>query len=330
MAKRYDIGEHRRRRQLEPDRGREAASPQDIPRKGWRDVLLRTKSEMARDNLSLIAAGVGFYALLSIFPAIAAAISLWGLFADPAAVEAQMSAAVDVMPGQAADILRQQMHTVASQPSTGLGLGLIIGLALAFWSAAKGTRAMMQGLNIVYDEDERRGFIRLNATALLLTVSGILAGVLALAAVAVLPALLGLLGLPAWIEISASVLRWPLVLVVVVLALAITYRYGPSRRPPKWRWVSPGAALATVGWLIVSVAFSLYVSNFGSYGATYGSVGAVVVLMMWFYLSAYVALMGAELDAELERQTRRDSTRGPQRPMGERDAYAADTLGPSP
>ena len=330
MAKRYDISEQRRRREGADDRGRGADSPRQVSKKGWRDTLLRTKSEMNRDNLSLVAAGVAFYALLAIFPAIAAAISIYGLVADPATVEQQMSAAMNIMPAQAANILREQLTSVASQPSAGLGFGALFGILLALWSTAKGTKALMQGLNIVYDEEEKRGFFKLNATALLLTLGAVVSGIVALSLVAVLPALLNILGLPTWLDIVASLVRWPVVLAVVVVALAVAYRYGPSRDKPKWRWVSPGAGLATALWLIASVAFSVYVSNFGSYSKTYGSVGAVVILMMWFYISAYVSLLGAELDAELEHQTRRDTTEGAERPLGERGAQMADSVGRTP
>lgn len=330
MAKRYDINQHRRRREVEQGRGREAESPRQIPKPGWRDTLLRTKAEMSRDNLGLVAAGVAFYALLAIFPAIAAAVSVYGLVADPATVEQQMSAMMGVMPQEAASILRQQLQNVASQPSSGLGWGVVLGLLLTVWSASKGTKALMQGLNIVYDEEEDRGFIKLNATALLLTAGAIVFGVITLGLIAVLPALLGSLGLPGWLSTTVSLVRWPVLLGAVLVALAVAYRYGPSRDEPRWQWVSPGAGLATVAWLLASIAFSVYVSNFGSYSATYGSVGAVVILMMWLYLSAYVALLGAELNAELEHQTRRDTTRGSERPMGRRDAHVADTVGRSP
>lgn len=334
MAKRYDIGEQRRQRESdsrrEAGRGREAETPRQIPKPGWRDTLLRTKAEMNQDNLSLVAAGIAFYGLLAIFPAIAAAISLYGLVADPATVEQQMSSLMGVMPQEAAGILREQLRSLASQPSAGLSAGLIGGLLLTLWSSAKGTKALMQGLNIVYDEDERRGFFRLNGTAFLLTAGGIVFGLVALALVAVLPALLGLLPLPDWLRATVSLVRWPVLLGVVLVALAAAYRYGPSRRLAKWTWVSWGAVAATVLWLVASIGFSVYVSNFGSYGKTYGSVGAVVILMMWFYLTAYVALLGAELNAELEHQTRRDTTRGPAKPMGRRDAEMADTVGRSP
>jgi membrane protein len=330
MAKRYDISEQRRARAGQSGRGREAERPREIPKPGWRDVLMRTKSELNRDNVGLVAAGVAFYALLAIFPAIAAVISVYGLVADPADVERQMSSLLQVIPQEAAGILRQQMENIASQPTTGLGFGVLFGVLLAIWSASKGTKALMQGLNIANDEEESRGFFKLNATALGLTAGGIVFAAIALGLIAVLPALLGNLGLPSVVQTAVSLLRWPLLLVAVMVGLGVAYRYGPSRDKPQWRWLSWGAGIATAAWLVGSILFSVYVSNFGSYGETYGSVGAVVVLMMWFYLSAYVALLGAELNAEMERQTRRDTTVGTSEPMGRRDAHAADTLGRSP
>lgn len=330
MAKRYDISEHRRARAAQDDRGREAERPGDIPKPGWRDVLKRTKSELSRDNVGLISAGVAFYALLAIFPAIAAVISVYGLVADPADVERQMSSLLAVIPQQAAEILRQQMQNVASHPTTGLGFGALFGVLLAIWSASKGTKALMQGLNIANDEEESRGFLKLNATALALTAGGIVFAAVALGLIAVLPALLGNLGLPSALQTAVSLLRWPLLLAALMVALGVVYRYGPSRDKPQWRWLNWGAGIATVAWLAASILFSVYVSNFGSYGETYGSVGAVVVLMMWFFLSAYVTLLGAELNAEMERQTRRDTTMGRSQPMGQRGAHAADTVGRSP
>lgn len=319
MAKRIDIDERRR--------GRQAEKPREIPRAGWIDILLRTKREADRDYMSLIAAGVAFYGLLAIFPALAALISIYGLVADPAEIKQQMSGMLTVLPPEAAGILNQQLQTLASQPSGGLSIGVAAGILLALWSAAKGIKALIQGLNIAYDEEEQRGFFKLNGTALLLTLGGVLMAIVALGLIAVLPAVANMLGISGPIATAVSLLRWPLLLVAVLVALAVAYRYGPSRDEPKWRWVSWGAGVATVLWLIGSVLFSVYVQNFGSYSKTYGSVGAIVILMMWFFLTAYVVLLGAELNAEIEHQTARDTTKGQPEPMGRRGAHAADTVG---
>ena len=319
MAKRIDIEERRR--------GRQAAKPGEIPRAGWTDILLRTQREASRDYMGLIAAGVAFYGLLAIFPALAALISIYGLVADPAEIGQQMGGLLTMLPPEAAGILNQQLQTLASQPSGGLSIGVAVGILRALWSAATGIKALIQGLNIAYDEEERRGFFRLNGIALLLTLGGVLMAIVALGLIAVLPAVANLLGVSGPIATAVSLLRWPLLLAAVLVALAVAYRYGPSRDEPQWRWVSWGAGVATVLWLVGSVLFSVYVQNFGNYSKTYGSVGAIVILMMWFFLTAYVVLLGAELNAEIEHQTARDTTEGQPEPMGRRGAHVADTVG---
>ena len=308
-------------------RGRMAETPREIPAAGWRDVLWRVKDEMSKDNLSLVAAGVAFYALLAIFPALAAIVSIYGLVADPQTVEQQLAATSEVLPADARSIIEEQLTRVTSGASAALSLGAIFSLLLALWSANKGTQSLITALNIVYDEEEKRGFVRLTLVSLALTLGVILFVIVGLAAIAALPALLGNLGLPEDIQRLASWLRWPILGIGFVIGLAIFYRFAPSRDEPRWRWVSWGAVLATVLWLIGSALFSWYVSNFGSYNETYGSIGAVVVLMMWFWLSALIVLLGAELNAEMEHQTERDTTRGHGQPIGERGAYVADTVG---
>jgi len=311
-------------------RGRAADTPRQIPAAGWRDVLWRTKGEMSRDNLSLVAAGVAFYALLAIFPAIAAIVSIYGLVADPQTVEQQLAAISHVLPEQARSIIEEQLTRVTSGASTALGFGAILGLLLTIWSANKGTQSLITALNIVYDEEEKRGFVRLTLISLGLTLGILLFLIVCIAAIAVMPALFGNLGLPEDIRQLASWLRWPILGLAFVIGLAVFYRFAPSRDAPRWRWVSWGAVAATVLWLIGSALFSWYVSSFGSYNETYGSIGAVVVLMMWFWLSALIVLLGAELNAEMEHQTGRDTTRGRGQPLGERGAYVADTVGDKP
>jgi len=316
-----------KRIQLDERRGRDAERLGEIPRAGWIDILLRTKTRLSRDYISLVSAGVAFYALLAIFPALAAVISIYGLVADPATIQQQIDSAMAVLPPEAAEILRQQLQSLASKPATGLGFGVVGGILLALWSAAKGIKALLQGLNIAYSEPERRGFIKLNGIALLLTFGGVVFAILALALIAVLPALINLLHLEGIVATAMSLLSWPLLLVAVMVALAVVYRYGPSRTQPKWHWLNLGVAVATALWLVGSLLFSVYVSNFGSYSKTYGSVGAIIILMLWFFLSAYAILLGAELNAEIEHQTARDSTSGPGQPLGLRGAQMADTVG---
>lgn len=309
------------------DRGREADRPQQIPSSGWKDIAWRVKDEASSDNLSMIAGGVAFYTLLALPASLAAIVSLYGLIASPETVSQQIGAIADFVPGQAADLLHEQLTRVTQQSGGTLGLSLVISLGVALWSAAKGMKALMTALNIAYNEEEKRGFLKLNAVALALTLGGIIYLIAALTIVAAIPVLLEALPLPGWLRWTVQLARWPILLVLAMLALAVVYRYAPSRDEPKWRWVSAGAILGTALWLLGSIAFSLYVTNFDSYNKTYGSLGAVVILMMWLYISAYSVLLGAELNSEMERQTERDTTKGPEQPMGRRSAYSADTVG---
>jgi membrane protein len=312
---------------VEPGRGRDAGGPRQIPRRGWTDVLARVRSEIGADNLSMISAGVAFYAILALFPAIAALISIYGLLFDPNQVQQQVQALSGLLPQQAMSIIEGQMQGVAARPAQALGIGVAVGILFALWSATKGTKSMITALNIVYEEDECRGFFKLNASAFLLTLCLILLAVFTLALIVVVPVVLGMIGLGAVGETLVQVLRWPILAAMVVFTLAVLYRYGPDRRKARWRWTSWGAAGATLLWLLASWLFSLYVTNFGNYGATYGSVGAVIVLLLWLYVSAFVVLLGAEVNAEMEHQTERDSTVDGDQPMGKRGARMADTVG---
>ncbi|WP_279482845.1 YihY/virulence factor BrkB family protein [Aureimonas sp. SK2] len=310
----------------EEGRGRAAEHPGQIPAKGWKDVLWRTVQEFSADRLMLVAAGMTFYVLLALFPAVTATVSIYGLFTDASNFGDQMQVLSGFLPGGAMDIISEQMGRVASKEETKLGLGLAFGLGLALWSANAAMKTLFDALNIVYEEEEKRGFIRLTLVSLFFTLCAIVFLIVALAAVVVLPIALNFVGLGG-IESWLLVLRWPLLLVVVAGGLSVVYRYGPSRRRARWRWITPGAGLAAVLWVIFSIAFSWYAQNFGSYDETYGSLGAAIGFMTWIWISSMVVLVGAELDAELEHQTARDSTREPPRPMGRRGAVMADTLG---
>lgn len=306
-------------------RGEEAARPWQIPARGWKDVLLRVRDEIGRDNLSIVAAGVAFYSLFAIFPAISAFVTVYGLVTDPAEIERQLAPLRDFVPGEAFGILEQQTHAVASKATGTLSLGLVFSLALAIWSATKGTNSLFTALNIAYEEREKRGFVSLTAWSLAFTIGGILFVLISLLIVAAVPVALAIFGSTGTtVELALLVLRWVVMAMLMMAALGLLYRYGPSRATAQLQWVSPGAIAATILWLLGSVGFSLYVRNFGSYDKTFGSLGAVVVMLMWFYISAYVVCLGAELNAELERQTRRDSTTGPEKPVGARGAYVAD------
>jgi membrane protein len=307
-------------------RGRHADKPSDIPKRGWKDILKRTKKGLAEDHVTIVAGGVAFFALLGSVPAIAATISIYGLIADPAQVEQQFASVRHMMPAEAYELLRQQMHQIASA-ETAAGLGAVIGIALALWGGAKAMGALMDGLNITYNEQEKRGFFKLNGTALLLTLAAVVGVVIMVGLIAVLPAVLDRLALGQAAQTWVSILRWPLLLAFFMFGLTMLYRFGPSRDKPQWRWVSWGAVGATLIWLAASALFSLYVANFDSYNKTYGSLGTIVILLMWFYISAYCVLLGAELNAEMERQTEKDSTVGHPEPRGERGAFSADNIG---
>jgi membrane protein len=310
-------------------RGREARSPREIPARGWWDITRRVLSQMKEDRLSIVAAGVAFYGLLAVFPALIALVAIYGLAFDPAQVEEQMASLSGMLPPDAREILLASLHDLTQTDRSALGAGAIGGIVLALWSASSGMRTLMEALNVAYDEEESRGFIRFYGTALLLTLGAIVGAIVGIAIVVALPVVANFLGLGTALEGVIAVARWPIFAAVLMIGLAIAYRFGPSRRQPRWRWVSPGAVVAMALWIIGSVLFSLYVTRFASYNETYGSFGAVVILLMWFLLSSYAVLVGAELNAEMERQTRKDTTTGPEQPMGSRKAYAADTVGES-
>ncbi|MCF1183293.1 YihY/virulence factor BrkB family protein [Marichromatium gracile] len=312
--------------------GRLADAPNEIPPGGWVRIVTRAWRAAGADNVSLVAAGVAFYSLLAVFPGIAALIALFGLVADPAQVEGQFAALSAVLPVEVYQLLSQQMREVASGSGQSLGAGLAGAILLSVWSATRATRSLIAALNIVYDERERRGFLRLNLTAFVVTFSLVLLVAVVLALIVAVPVAMRYVGLGSLAQVLVNLVRWPVLAALALTLLAVLYRYGPSRRQARWRWVSVGSSLAVVLWLVASALFSVYVSRFGTYNATYGSIGAVIVLLMWLYLSALITILGAELNAEIERQTARDTTRGESRPRGERGAYVADHLpddGPS-
>nr|WP_298415513.1 YihY/virulence factor BrkB family protein [uncultured Halomonas sp.] len=314
-------------RETQNKRGREAKKPSEIPSSGWLDVLKRVMGEISRDHVSIVAAGIAFYGLLAIFPAIVALISLWSLAFDPQQISQQISSISQLLPSQAADIIKQQAQKASANAGTGIGLAAIGGLLLTIYSASKGTQALMEGLNIIYDEEETRGFFKKNAVKLILTFGAMLIAVIALGTIIFIPIAVKALGFPELISMAANIIRWPLLFIVLIIALAILYRYAADRSRPRWQWTSVGSVVAVLLWIAGSIAFSIYVRNFSSYNETYGSLGAVVILLMWFWLSAFIALLGAELNSEMERQTRHDTTTGKPQAKGERGAYAADTVG---
>ena len=312
------------------ERGRLAASPGEIPWVGWRDILLRVRHEARDDNVALVAAGIAFYALLSVAPALAVVLSVYGLMASPADVQQQIQSVSGYLPPDAAEVLRRQLHDVASTYTRNLSWGIAASAVLSLWSASKATKALFAGLNAVYDEVEKRPYYALASRSLLFTVSGIALLVTLLAMVAGIPIALEFLSLPRGNEIVIRVLSWLLVSVAVLTALAVLYRYGPSRTSPQWRWVTTGAVFALIVWGAASAGLSWYVAHFDSFQRTYGALGAVVVLLIWLFLSALAVLIGGELNAEMEHQTEIDTTIGEPKPMGERGAVMADNVGAVP
>jgi membrane protein len=296
---------------------------------GWKDILWRLKSEVSQDRVTLIAAGATFYLLLALFPALAAFVSIYGFVADPVTIADHIAFLGGVLPSGGIDLIRAQLESLAAQDEAALSFGFIFGLGLALWSANNGIKTLFEAMNIAYDETEKRSFITLNAVSLLFTLGAIIIAILFIVSVGVVPAVLAFVGLGSVAETLISLARWPVLLIAAALGISILYRYGPSRERAKWRWVTWGAVLATVVWIVASVLFSWYLTNFADYNATYGSLGAVIGFMMWTWISVVILLCGAELNSEMEHQTARDSTTGPEKPMGARGATMADTLGES-
>ena len=306
-------------------RGTRAHTPTEIPPRGWWDIMLRVKSEVAADHVSVVSAGVAFFGLLAIFPAIGAVISIADFFLDPANIADQLESMVTLLPENAAAIIQDQIVKVTGGDDTATGFAALFGIALALYGATKGMMTLMEGMNIAYDETETRGMVMLYATGIALTLCLIFGLLAAIGLVMVLPVLFGFLALPDWFETLVTWLKWPLLAAFTMLGLSVVYRFGPARENPKWRWVSPGAVVATVLWLAGTVAFSIYAQNFGSYNETYGTLGGVIILLTWLWLSSFIVLLGAELNSEMEHQTRKDTTTGAARPMGQRGAIKADT-----
>jgi membrane protein len=312
----------------EADRGRKADSPSHIPAKGWKDIAWRVYAEFSKDRVLAVAAGVTFYGLLALFPAVGALVSLYGLFADAATINDHLATMSGFLPGGAMEIIGDQVKRIASKPSGTLGFAFFSGLAISLWSANAGMKAMFDALNIVYEEDEKRGFFKLNLTSLTFTLGAIVVILIAIGAVVVLPIVLKYVGLGGpIIDWLVYIGRWPALLAAILFGLAVLYRYGPSRDRAQWRWVSWGSGIAGVLWVAFSMLFSWYVGSFGNYNETYGSLGAAIGFMTWIWLSTTIVLVGGEINAELEHQTAKDTTEGPEEPLGTRQAKMADEVG---
>ena len=305
-------------------RGQDAQWPHQIPFKGWKDIGKRVFHEMKVDHVQIVSAGVAFYFFLSIFPTIVAAISIYSLVIDPGQIEEQISRLNLILPDKAYGMISDILQPVIQQTRQEIGWGLAISILVSIWSANKGTNALFQGVNIAYDEMDTRNIFKKNLITLLFTLCGLVLGLISLLIIIFFPLLIDKFGFPAQIENVLNWFRWVLLGLILISTLSMVYKIAPNRRSPLFRWVSWGAILGTLLWLGGSMLFSWYVSNFGSYDDLYGSFAAVAILMLWLFLTAFIVLMGAEINSEMEHQTRYDTTIGAQKPMGERQAYHAD------
>ena len=286
------------------DQERKADAPWQITARAWMNILYRVWKDSGKRNLSLVAAGVTYYLLLALFPALAALVSVYGLVANPADMTKSVQSLSGMLPPSTVKLIGDELQQLVSASHKSLGLGAIIGIVIALWSGVRGMTGMMIALDIAYTQPEGRGFIRFNVTAIVLTVVVMVGGLIALALVAGLPALLngaGARGPGRWV---GMVVEWPLLIVFVMGMVALIYRYGPDRSVPKWKWASPGVIVATILWIVGSILFTVYVYHFGNYNKTYGSLSAPLILLIWMWLSAFAVLFGAEVNGEAERQAR--------------------------
>jgi membrane protein len=310
------------------DRGRGADTPQEIPAKGWKDIAKRTGKEVKADQVPLLAAGVAFYVLLALFPAIIAGVSIYGLVADPQTVRDQINRLAETLSPETAKLIGTQIQQVTSSAGGALGLATVLGILTALWSASSGMKALITGVNLAYDETEGRKFVKLRGLSILMTLGAMVLLAVALALIVGFPAVPD--SWPTVLQWAAAILRFVLLAVLLMAGLAALYRYAPDRDKPKWGWASPGSVVATVLWVLASVGFSIYVNAFGNYNKTYGALAGIIILMFWLFLTAFVVLVGAELNAEMELQTAKDTTAGPEQPLGDRDAHAADHVAEAP
>jgi membrane protein len=310
--------------------GIHAETPVQIPWRGWKQILKRAWAENKADNMPIIAGGVAFFGFLSIFPALIAMISIYGLVASPETVARQVEDLSAQLPEDAAGLIADQLNAIVANSGSALSISLVVSILAALWSASGGVGNVVSAVNIAYDEAEARGFVKLKLTSLALTLGAIVFVLITFGLVAVVPQVLESLPLGVVGTVLAQVARWILLLGVFAGALAVLYRVAPDRDSPRFSWVSLGAAVVTVIWALVSVGFAIYVDNFGSYDKTYGAIAGVIVLMLWLYLTCYLVLLGAEINAEAEHQTAKDTTEGDAEPMGDRGAVVADTLPAKP
>ncbi len=315
------------REEIDQDRGRNADVPEEIPLEGLYDVLWRVVHEVSSDRVAFVAAGVTFYLLLALFPALGAIVALYGLLADPVDIAEHLRTLAYALPPGAFDILETQLRALLQMRDATLSLAFFIGFAIAIWSARNGTLALFDAMNVAYQEVEKRGFVRLNLIAIVFTFCAMIALILMIGITAALPTVLRVALLDASAETIVLTTGWSLVVVAALAGAAVVYRFGPSRQPAKLRWLTWGAIFATSAWILMSLVYGWYLNNLADYAASYGALGGLVGFLIWLWLSVTLLIVGAELNAELEHQTAKDSTTGRPLPMGLRGAHMADTIG---
>lgn len=308
---------------MKESHGRSAESPEEIPPSGWWQIVKRVYHEISRDRVSLISAGVAFYMMVALVPTIGTVIALYSLVSDPSDVQEQMVNLRGVVPPDALALINTELTQLVERESVA-GWGLAISLLITLWGASKAMDALITALNIAYSEPDSRNFVTRKLVGLWLTAAAVIFFVVVVLGIAALPAILAAAGIDSATEKIVILLRWPILFVSAVIGLAILYRFAPARKNARWRWITPGSIFAASIWVLASIGLSWYVSNFGDFGKAYGSLGAVVLLLLWFYLTGFIVMVGAEINAETELQTARDTTTGPAKPMGKRGAFVAD------
>ena len=307
------------------NRGQSADKPTQIPMQGWKEILLRTWKEGGKDNIGIVAAGVAFYGFLALVPLLGAIVLTYGLFVEPQTVLRHAGSITSMIPGEGGQLIGEQLINVVQTSGGKKGLGLAIALAVAIWGARNAASSVITALNIAYEEEEKRGFIKVTLLAIGMTVGAVLLALLAGGAMTVLGYIqhlfpdMGPVGAVFW-----RIVTYLLLGAAAAAAAATLFRYGPSREKAKWTWLTPGSLMFAGVWILLTLGFGFYVSNFGNYGATYGSLSAIVVLLTWLYLSSYVLLFAAELNSEIEHQTAKDTTDAAEKPLGARGAWSAD------
>lgn len=306
------------------NRGYRAEKPGEIPKKGWKNIGKRILSQLQEDHVQIVSAGVAFYFFLSLFPMIVAAISVYGLVLNPSQIQQHITELSGVLPSEAYQIIQGIMEPMLDKPSETFGWGFALSILISLWSANKGTRALFEGINIAYNEKDDRNFFKKTGLTLLFTLGGILIGLISILIVILFPAFVQWFGFSSFIESLLSLGRWVLLGALIVFSISLLYKFAPHRDNPQFKWVSWGAIAGTFLWIAGSLLFSWYVQNIGSFDEMYGSFAAVIILLMWLFLTSFIVLLGAEINSEMEHQTAWDTTVGEKKPMGHREAYHAD------